>query len=426
MKKSIRKAHAVLILLCGACSLIAFVGCENDLTDYLFKNLFYEGWKVSSWSEAIPVVEGETHLQGPDKRNGFPMNMVMGSNGKIHLIGWRVSAFEWVYTTREPGAEGFEQVYTPLSVGSNPDGLVVTPGIDLISDDVPYIVYGSNNFLWFQEYSAVSGWRPREQLCDAGVAIPQAFVFFLISDFKIHLFYVTDNMEMYHTVRIGSGTISPDPPDLFIDDISLAWAQRIGGNDVAFVYTDSSSQNLYYRTLTDGSAESIWSVPDPSLGIGGISAAFDSNGKLHVVCSTLKTSDPLNILYYTYHYFRNTDGTWKERERIEGDENTAPLAFFGPPSIDIAPDRHGNDRLHMAYTMYTPPASFAIWYAFYDEAEGWQISPESVDTAHTNSFWTFPLLAVDPEGIVHIVYAWTQTELDRTMMYVRGIPEEWQ
>ena len=75
----------------------------------------------------------------------------------------------------------------------------------------------------------MSGWRPQEQLYDAGTDIPQTFVFFLTSDFKTHLFYVTDSSEMYYTIRPGSNTINPDPPDLFIDDISLAWAQRVGG-----------------------------------------------------------------------------------------------------------------------------------------------------------------------------------------------------
>jgi len=46
------------------------------------------------------------------------------------------------------------------------------------------------------------------------------------------------------------------------------------------------------------------------------------------------------------------------------------------------------------------------------------------DLKKNYSRWTYPLIAVDPEGIVHIVFAWAQTELDRTMMYVRGMPKE--
>jgi hypothetical protein len=415
--------------LCGVCSLVALVGCENDLTDFLFKNLFYEGWKVSSWSEAVPVVEGETHLLGDEKSNGFPMNMVMGSNGKIHLIGFRVSATprEWVYTTREPGADGFEQLFTVVSSDpANPDSIAIMPGMDLISDDVPFIAYGQNKILYFQQYSAVSGWGTKEDLYIAGIDIPHAFVFFFTSDLKPHLFYVTDDLKMYHTVRTGFKTINPATPEVFIDDCQFVCAQRVGGNDVAFVYTDSTYQNLYCRTFSSASASAIWSVPDPSLSIGTTASALDSNGNLHVICGTFKTDDMLNPAYFTLHYFVNSGGTWEKRESIEGTAASGPYPLVVPPSIDIAPDKHGNDRLHMAYTNYIPPWNHPIWYAFYDEVEGWQIAPESVDTAYTNSFWTFPLIAVDPEGIVHIVYSWTQTEFGRTMMYVRGTPEELQ
>ena len=427
MKKnrSITITLAILVAVIG--SLVLLASCENDLTSFLFNNLFYEGWKVSSWSEPVPVVEGESHLNGTDKRNGFPMNMLMGSNGRIHLFGWRVSAREWVHAIREPGKDEFEQTMTLVSsLTENPDGLGIMPGIDLISDDVPYIAYSENQVLCFQEYSAVSGWRPQEPLYNAGTNIPFTFVFFLTADFKTHLFYITDGSEMYHTTRVTTNTIFPDPPELFIDDISLAWAQRIGGNDVAFIYTDSTSQDLYYRTFNDSNVTTIWSVPDSSLAIGGITAAYDSNGILHVICSTFKSGEPLNHQFYSLHYVRNTGGSWEERERITATADSGPLGLIFPASIDIAPDKHGNDRLHMAYTIYFPPGNFFVWYAYYDEAGGWQISPESVDTSYTNSFWTFPLLAVDPEGVVHIVYAWTQTELDRTLMYVRGTPQETQ
>ena len=73
----------------------------------------------------------------------------------------------------------------------------------------------------------------------------------------------------------------------------------------------------------------------------------------------------------------------------------------------------------MVYTVWTPPLNLSIWYTYYDES-GWH-APQSLDTVH-NAF--FPTIAVDPAGTVHVVYSWHSTELDRTLMYVRGTPGE--
>lgn len=421
------------IFVCLGAVVLGFslVSCENDLMSYLFNSLFYEGWKVKAWSTPAPVVDGETHLQGTAYRNGFPMNMAMGSNGKLHLIVFKVSARDWVYTTLEPGSERFVQSFTMVNdMADNPGSIALMPGIDLISDDVPYIVYSHGSgyrTLSFQDYNNMTGWGSEEVLyTEPSNKIKQTFLFFLVSDFKSHIFYVTEETpnKMYHTRKLSSG-IDPDPPELFIGDVGHVGALRRGNSEVIFIYTDSSGQNLYYRTYSDPTVSTIWSVTDTSLSIGEIAVALDSEEKIHVCFGTYKTAEPLNTAYGAIHYINNSSGSWEEEESISGTSTSGPLAVFFPPSIDISQDKHGNDHLHIAYTVYNPPANFFIWYAYYDEA-GWQISEQSLDTINTNSFWTFPLLAVDPGGTVYIVYSWTETELDRTSMYIRGTPEESQ
>jgi hypothetical protein len=439
MRKPKRRVWIFLTAFAVTGGIAVLAGCTNTLTEYLFHDLFYEGWKVSSWSDPEYVVDGETHYQGDEKRNGFPMNMAMGTNGKIHLVGWRVSAKEWVYAVRNPGEERFvQEPFTVIATLDpyNPDGIGLMPGMDLMSDDVPIIAYGSEGVLYFHQYDAVTGWGNQEQLYDAsgvGAAeIPHAFVFFSTSDLKTHLFFVAGNTtlevfsgKLYHTVRTDQGSISPDPPEELAGDVATAHAMRLAGGDVALVYTGTARQNLYYRTFNDPSTETtLYTVPDPSLAIGYVTGTTDSGGRLHVLFGTYDSAAPLTPASYTLHYLRNTGGSWEEKESIEGAASSGPMALFLAPSVDVAPDRHGNDRIHLAFTRVTDPLGFFIHYAYYDETEGWRVSPESVDTVHTNSFWTSPLLAVDPDGEVHIVYSWTQNELNRTMVHVRGTPGE--
>lgn len=92
-----------------AASALVLVSCENALLNYLFKGIFYSGWKVASWSAPAPVVDGFTHEVDQNHRNGFPMNMAMGPSGKTHLIGYLTSAHNWVHTTMAAGADRFAQ-----------------------------------------------------------------------------------------------------------------------------------------------------------------------------------------------------------------------------------------------------------------------------------------------------------------------------
>ena len=190
------------------------VSCESRLFSYLFEDLFYAGWKVASWSSPAPVVDGESHAPDVAKSNGFPMNLVMGSNGKLHLIAWKVdsSARDWVYTSLQPGEERFEQSFAIVAdLSDNPGGIAVMPAIDLISDDVPYILYSHGSspcVLTYQEYNNVtSTWGLEQELYSvAGNRITRTFVAFLTSDFRPHVFFVTDESpnKMYHTVKVLS------------------------------------------------------------------------------------------------------------------------------------------------------------------------------------------------------------------------------
>ncbi|MCF7915803.1 MAG: hypothetical protein K9L66_11600 [Spirochaetaceae bacterium] len=424
-----KNAGIVLLIFFGTC--IGFGGCSNSLTDYLFKNLFYEGWKIASWSSPQPVVDTETHELGNEKRNGFPMNMAMGSNGKIHLVGFRVSTREWVYAVRNPGSDRFEQEpFTVIAdLGSvNPDEMGLMPGIELFSDDVPIIAYGAGGVLYFHMYDAVDGWKSQEQLFDASTElgaddITNVFCTFS-ADFKIHLFFKAGN-SFYHTIRTGYATV--DPPQEILSDVGTACVLHLGSGGMSLLYTDSAKKNLYYAKYGSDESARLYSVPSGgTLGIGGINALRDSQGTVHAVFGVYDTETPTDPSSNAIGYFRNREDLWVQEKWIEGTSSYGPLAAFTSPALDVAEDSNGNLRVHLAYTRVTSPLGFFIHYAYYDEVDGWQISDKSVDTTYTNSFWTFPLLAVGPQGEVHLVYSWTQSELDRTMVYVRGIPREMQ
>ena len=115
-------------IIAGA-AILALAGCENALLSYLFKGIFYQGWKVASWSTPAPVVAGETHDLG--QLQWSPMNMAMGTNGMLHLVGWKGSDSDWVYTSMDPGAAQFDQAFTVANSTIQPDDFSRSPGIDL-------------------------------------------------------------------------------------------------------------------------------------------------------------------------------------------------------------------------------------------------------------------------------------------------------
>lgn len=412
-----------------AASALMLVSCENALLDYLFKGILYNGWKVATWSTPAPVVDGFTHAQGTAYRNGFPMNMAMGPSGKVHLIGYLTSAHDWVHTTMAPGADRFAQAYDPFdSIGNPGDDLGAQPAMDAPSDDWLYIAYAdTSRNLYYQEYSTIGGWDPKELLHTEPVNdIGRAFVFQLIisATFQTHLYYVSNN-TLYHTRRTGYTTIAPDPPEVFISDVGSVRAIHRGTADLDFVWSDAAGQNLRHRTFADSTVSTIWTNPTPALQVGEIALDNDADGNLHVVFGTYETADMLDVSAASLHYLTNRGGSWQEKHSITGTTAQGPMALFFPASLDVARDSNGNDHPHLGFTMWRPPFTFLIWYAYWDEG-GWHLSDTSIDTVNVNSFWTFPVLLVDAKGIVHISYSWTQSELDRTMMYVRGTPAELQ
>jgi hypothetical protein len=413
---------AVLVLL-------SLSACENALQEYFFKYLFYDGWKIASWTLPNVLIDGETHEQTgpPDLSNGFPMGMAVGDNDKVHVIGLRVSEHEWVYTSKASGADRFDQLYTAIDSAIRPGGLITSmPHIDPISGDALMIAFsdevGVDDHLFFQEYGPVSGWKTAEDLYNpGGPGITQTFVFFMTKDYKPHLFYVSSNV-LYHTKRTSSSMIDPDPPEEYIADIGAMDIDRMGANDLAFVYSDSSSKSLYCRTFNNPQAQKIWSTDDPDTAIVFIDVAVGPEGDIHVCFLTRNPNDPMNPGDTSIRYLCCKDGLWKEMGSITGTDQAGPNPIT-PFSITVSTDMYGNSRLHLAYTLFKQPVNFWIWYAYYDQGS-WHVAEESLDTVYTNSFWTFPMIAADQNGNVHVVYSWAVNELDRTLMYIRGTPEE--
>ncbi len=408
--------------IAGAAS-FALAGCENALLAYLFKGILYQGWKVASWSAPAPVVAGETHELG--KSNGFPMNMAMGSNGKLHLVGWKVNDLDWVSTSMEPGAAEFNQAFTLVNSTPNPDDLGRSPGIDLVTDDIPIIAYGVgsagvNHSLYYQELDPgpPEVWRTAQEIDANGSSLRYApvFVCFFSSDFKPHLWYLSGG-KIYHTVRMNASTIAPDPPAEWLPDVGKVAAARAGANDFAFAYTDGAGTTLFYRTWLGSGSTPIWTAPADTA-FGEVTITTGPDGAAYISFGTRKASDPNNVAFFVLRSFTNRGGSWHELASITGTASAGPMS---PCSIVVAPDRFDNDHIHMVYTMWTLPFLLSVWYTYYDDS-GWH-APQNLDTLHNA---IYPQIAVDPAGTVHVVYSWYSTELDRTLMYVRGTPREAQ
>jgi hypothetical protein len=405
-----RRALAAAIIIGSA--FLALAGCENALTRYLLKGILYQGWKVANWSPPVPVVEADT------ASNGFPMNVAIGGNGKLHLVCWKVNDHKWVYNSLAPGASAFNSSYLDVNSTPNPDDLALSPGIDLVTDDTPIIAYGvgdgfGNHDLLYQEYNSGLGiWGSEQPIASNPTYDDYApvFVSFFSTDFKSHIWYL-ESGTIKHTIA------SPPSPSPWFSGVGKFAAVRLGPNEVGFAYTDTTKTQLFYRTWTGAASPAIWTAPS-NIEIGQISIARDSNGAVYVCVGTSKPLEPTNSAFFALYFFTNAGGTWREIESITGNSTTGPM-YSCACAMDVAQDRYGNDHLHMVYTVWAPPLNFSIWYTYYDEA-GWH-APQNLDTVHSAFF---PLIAVDPAGTVHVVYSWYKTSNDRTTMYVRGTPGE--
>lgn len=289
---------------------------------------------------------------------------------------------------------------------------------------LPIYVSGDDH-LFFQEYVPASGWYTEDDLyydTVSGEDITQTFVFFLASDFKPHLFFVSAN-SLYHTVRTGSGSINPDPPEELVAGINTVDIERINTDELAIAYTDTAAKNLYFRTYHDTQAETVWTAGDPDTVIASIDIAVDATGAVHICFATKDSTAPvLDPSGSAIRYVCNQQGTWTEMDAILGNDQAGPDTIM-PHAITLSTGKFGNPRLHLVYSLLKDGLNFYIWYAYFDKGS-WHAAKESIDTVNTNSFWTSAMIGADGGGNVHIVYSWAVNELDRTLMYVRGSPTE--
>ena len=424
----------VPFVLAAAAAMVAALsmsGCENSLQSYLFKYLFYDGWMIDSWTEPAFLVDGETHEapEPPDLSNGFPMGMAVGDNGRVHVIGHRVSEFQWVYTRKSPDADRFDQAFTVVADAIRPGATFYNmPHVNPVAGDSLMIAYSDEVFdgiesdhLIFQEYVDGSGWKAAEDLYGpGGPDITQAFVFFMTADYKPHLFYVSDG-SLYHTVRKTGSTIDPYPPDELASDVSGADMEELGSDDLAIVTVDAAGAKLSYTTFKGGQPEEIWSTPDAKTQIAHVDMAVDADGNVHVCFLTRDVDDPLDQELAAIRYLCNAGGAWKDMGSIRGTKESGPNPIM-PISLALSRDKYGAPRVHLVYTLYKP-VNFYLWYAYYDQG-GWHVAEETLDETYTNSFWTYGTAVADGEGNLHIVYSWAAAETERTLMYIRGTPKE--
>jgi hypothetical protein len=336
----------------------------------------------------------------------------------LHLVGWKGSDFDWVYTSMDPGADEFDQAFTVVNSTPQSDEFFHSPGIDLFGDDVPLIAYGvgysaPTHYLYYQEYNPGSGlWGSAQTITSNSSSIKYApvFMYLFSSDFHTHIWYLAGE-TIYHTI---TSTPSPSP---WLSGVGNFTAVRLGANDVAFLYTDLNNTQLSYRTWGGSSSTPIWTAP-VGFEIGGITLAKDSHGSIYVCFGTCKTLESNDTSFYKLHCFKSTGGMWQELESINGTASEGPMPQY-PCSIAIATDRYGNEHLHMVYTALTLPSLFSVQYTYYEETD-WH-PPKNLDALHSS---INPQIAVDPTGTHHVVYTWWVVESETTMMYVRGTPGE--
>ena len=344
----------------------------------------------------------------------------ISSNGKIHVLLYGVSPGTWFYTVREPGATAFPDTYGEVETGiyySRPPAMV------LLLNDLPVIAYadregiGPGYNLCYQEKQAggPGDWGGQRILYLHPTRIEDVFMFFLASDsLNPRLFYLADDM-VYHTLKTGSSTIFPNPPEPYLSTALQTAVFQLGTDDVGFVYA-TTAQSLSYTRFRDNNPVVIWSTTNPEVEVASVAAVTDESGKVHVVLGTQNPSASMDPSYFTFRYLTNEGGSWSEKRFFSGSAASGPMVVY-TPALAVTRDSEGNDHLHMAYTVLELPLNFYAWYAFFDEGN-WQIAPQSLDEIHNA---IFPSLAADDAGSIHVLYSNYISELDRELYYVKGV-----
>jgi hypothetical protein len=398
----------------------AFTGCENALQTYVFSKLFGTGWRIESWEGPEKVLPSEDYTT---LSNGFPQQIGISSDGKIHVVLYGVSPGTWLYTVKEPGASSFQEPHGEVETGIY---TLAPPSMVLVLNDLPVIAYADRNSLagdynlCYQEKQSggLSDWGSQRILYTHATRIEQVLMFFLTSDsLKPHFFYMADD-KVYHTQKTGTSTIVPDPPEEYINTAPKASVFQLGTDDVGFVYS-TTTQSLSFKRFRDNTPEVIWSTNDPDVEIASVSAIADSNGKIHVVVGTHNPADTMNPLYFTFRYLSNTGGSWSEKGTIDGSAASGPMVSYGA-ALALTQDREEEEHLHMVYTVLEPPLTFFAWYAYFDEGS-WQVAPQSLDESRDA---ILPSLRSDEAGCLHVLYSDYISENERELYYVKGVPEK--
>ena len=415
----IRITQVVLATLMTV-TILSFSSCENSLQTYVFSKLFGAGWKIESWQGPEKVLPSQDYTT---LSNGFPQQIAISSDGKIHVVLNGVSPGSWLYTVKEPGADAFQEPHGVVETGIYTQ---TPPAMVLVLNDLPVIAYADRNSiggdynLCYQEKQSggLGDWGIQRILYTHPTIIEGVFMFILASDsLNPRLFYLADD-KVYHTLKIGTSTISPATPEVFLSTALEASVFQIGTDDVGFVYA-TTTQSLSYTRFRDNSPVVIWSTTNPDVEIASVSALADGNGKIHVVVGTRNPSAAMNPLYYTFRYLTDAGGSWSEKRSIGGSATSGPMVSY-PPALAITQDKLDEEHLHMVYTVLELPLNFFAWYAYFDEA-AWQVAAQSLDDSRDA---ILPSLISDEAGCLHVLYSDYITELERELYYLKGIPEK--
>ena len=339
MGRRIKKRFCRLVLIVFTVFImLSFSGCENALQTYVLDTLFGVGWKIASWQGPETVLPSEDY---DSLSNGFPQEIGISSNGRIHVVLYGVSPGTWYYTVREPGASAFPDIYGEVEPGIY---YSAPPAMVLLLNVLPVIAYadrngiGSDYYLCYQEKQSggPGEWGSRRDLYLHSSRIYDVSMFFLASDsLRPRFFYQADD-KVYHTLKTGTTTITPNPPEEFLSTALQTSVFQLGTDDVGFVYS-TTDQSLSYTRFRDNSTVEIWSSSDPEVEIASVAAVSDESGKVHVVLGTRNPAETMNPLYFRLRYLTNAGGSWSEKGSVNGSASSGPMVAY-TPALAVARD----------------------------------------------------------------------------------------